>query len=271
MENIAPTESPETQVFFIYLKFHAHFSEEHDPLLFLRYLRELGKVTVIPHASNVPALEDYDFNQLYLQWTVKLTTDKSQADIEEILASAITDTENTIKIEKVSLPPPDPGLLNQHAEEKPTKMPSTEVVAESSQESTKSIQAQLADNTWFKLGRNIFTVCGNCQVEFFAPDAVHLTQKDEKFVQIQEDIIPLFSLHDLLHLHQTRDIKQMSLLVLRQTDKKRSFLVDEVISPQPVESFVIKEVFSNQPYLSGAVVLENGDIAFQLNTAQLLF
>jgi len=243
----------EIQVFFIYLKFHADFSENDDPIVSLRRLRKLGKVTVIPHTNSVPSLEDYEVNKLYIQWTVKLSTEKSQTDIEELLESAIADTRNSIKIEQITLPPPDPGILNQATEEKLlSTAPAVQKVFESS---------EIFDSAWFKIGRNIFMFAHQCSVK---------PTQNEKTIVVQGDVVDLISLHEVLHLPQTQDLKKMSVLILENNEKKQGFLVDEVISPRIENNATIKVDFSQQPYISSAILLENDEIAFKLDVSQLI-
>jgi len=250
------------QVFFIYLKFHSNFPENDDPIILLRRLRKLGKFTVIPHTNTVPPLEEYEPDRLYIQWTVKLSTKKSQADIEALLASVIADTKNSIKIEEVTLPPPDPGILNQATEE---KLLST---APASQKIDNSLQTP--NNTWFKVGRNIFMFDSQCIVESLRAEKMDSTQHSKKTITIQGDVITVLPLHRLLHLPYSKDLNDMSILIIEYNEKKYGFLVDNVISPLLGKNSPIKGNFSQQPYISGAMLLENDEIAFKLDISQLV-
>lgn len=74
-----------------------------DPISFIREIKELGKTIIIPHSHHVPTLEQIDPGTLYLQWTIKLETDKSLEKIDEILMFFAED--HDISIENIGKPP----------------------------------------------------------------------------------------------------------------------------------------------------------------------
>lgn len=55
-----------------------------DPLLLFNVLSELGELSVIAHTNDLPALTDFDPEELYLSWTLKLITDVSEDEIKEV-------------------------------------------------------------------------------------------------------------------------------------------------------------------------------------------
>lgn len=64
-----------------------------NPLGLLDELRELGECTVTVDKSKVPDLDDLVPTELYLGWTVTLTTDKPKSDIEDVFIFVMDDME----------------------------------------------------------------------------------------------------------------------------------------------------------------------------------
>lgn len=56
----------------------------HDPRILLRQLTELGESTVTCHNENIPMLADFNPDENYLSWTIKLTTERMESDIANI-------------------------------------------------------------------------------------------------------------------------------------------------------------------------------------------
>lgn len=72
--------------FLVTLKFDAQtLIKGGDPLLLLQQLFQAGECVSIAHQDRLPDLADFDPEHLYLWWSLKLVTDKSQAEINEIL------------------------------------------------------------------------------------------------------------------------------------------------------------------------------------------
>lgn len=64
-----------------------------NPLGLLDELRDLGECTVTVDKSKVPDLDDLVPTELYLGWTVTLTTDKPKSDIEDVFIFVMDDME----------------------------------------------------------------------------------------------------------------------------------------------------------------------------------
>jgi two-component system chemotaxis sensor kinase CheA len=55
-----------------------------DPMLLFIALADLGEVSVIANAKDVPALNDIDAEELYLSWNLTLLSNASEEDIKEV-------------------------------------------------------------------------------------------------------------------------------------------------------------------------------------------
>lgn len=75
-----------------------------NPLGLLDELRELGECTISVDKSKVPDLDDLTPTELYLGWTVMLTTDKPKSDIEDVFIFVMDDME--IELTQVSAEKP---------------------------------------------------------------------------------------------------------------------------------------------------------------------
>ncbi|MBO3762317.1 chemotaxis protein CheA [Ciceribacter sp. L1K22] len=64
-----------------------------NPLGLLDELRELGECEIVADRSKLPALADMTPSELYLGWTVTLTTDRPRSDIEDVFIFVIDEME----------------------------------------------------------------------------------------------------------------------------------------------------------------------------------
>ena len=62
------------------------FREGMDPLLIFRELRELGSTIVIADLSHLPELGELQAETCYLAWNISLTTEKDQAEVQDVFA-----------------------------------------------------------------------------------------------------------------------------------------------------------------------------------------
>ncbi len=69
-----------------------------NPLALLDELRDMGDCKVVADRSNVPALADLVPTDLYVTWSVELTTERSRADIEDVFIFVMD--EMTLEIEE---------------------------------------------------------------------------------------------------------------------------------------------------------------------------
>ena len=113
--------------FLITARFQKNLLKEGgDPISFIKDLKTLGKTIIIPHSHHVPALELIDPGTLYLQWTIKLETEKSLENIDEILMFFTED--HDISVEDIGKPPvetSEKAIINQetYLEEIPERQP----------------------------------------------------------------------------------------------------------------------------------------------------
>lgn len=68
-----------------------------NPLLMFHELAELGSLAVLVSVEDLPAFEELTPEDLYLWWTLELTSDCAQQDIEEVFAWVEDDCELTIE------------------------------------------------------------------------------------------------------------------------------------------------------------------------------
>lgn len=64
-----------------------------NPLGLLDELRELGDCSIVVDKSKIPELDDLTPSELYLGWTVVLTTEKPRSDIEDVFIFVMDDME----------------------------------------------------------------------------------------------------------------------------------------------------------------------------------
>jgi two-component system, chemotaxis family, sensor kinase CheA len=82
------------------------FVHGNDPLRMLRELAELGDLTVVVNASNLPALHDLDPESCYLSWDLTVDTDATREVIDQVFDWAEGDCELQIRDEKTAAPAP---------------------------------------------------------------------------------------------------------------------------------------------------------------------
>ncbi len=113
--------------FLITARFQKNLLKEGgDPISFIKDIKDLGKTIIIPHSHHVPALDLIDPGILYLQWTIKLETEKSLENVDEILMFFTED--HDISIEDIGKPPvetTEKAIINQetYPEELPEALP----------------------------------------------------------------------------------------------------------------------------------------------------
>ncbi len=69
-----------------------------NPLALLDELREMGDCKVVADRSGIPALSDLVATDLYVTWSVELTTERTRADIEDVFIFVMD--EMTLEIEE---------------------------------------------------------------------------------------------------------------------------------------------------------------------------
>ncbi len=80
--NTGPVPTP----FLVTLKFDIEMLKKGgDPLLLLQQIAEAGECVPVVHQDHLPDYAEFDPEQLYLWWSLKLVTEKPQAEINEIL------------------------------------------------------------------------------------------------------------------------------------------------------------------------------------------
>jgi len=82
----------------------------HDPRILLRQLSELGDNTVSCNSDSIPALADFNPDENYLSWTVKLTTDRMESEIAAIFDWVESCCDLTIKQTNVIADTDGPSL-----------------------------------------------------------------------------------------------------------------------------------------------------------------
>lgn len=95
-----------------------------DPIFLLSALAELGKLTVQADSSSLPALNDIDPLELYLSWQLRLISDASIEDIEEIFEWVEDECELDITIDEANQLEKNPEqttLNNNHKSEESLK------------------------------------------------------------------------------------------------------------------------------------------------------
>ncbi|MEC8358485.1 MAG: chemotaxis protein CheA [SAR324 cluster bacterium] len=100
------SNNPQIQknVYLLHLHFDQSFLKQgQEPLLLIRQLEELGETTVIVHTSQIPPWTKFDPQKLYLWWSIKLVTEKTAEEIDELL-EFYRGKESDLSIEKVETP-----------------------------------------------------------------------------------------------------------------------------------------------------------------------
>ena len=91
-------------VYLLHLHFDQCFLQQgQEPLLLFRQLEELGEATVIVHTSQIPPWNEFDPQKLYLWWSIKLVTEKTAEEINELL-EFYRGGRSELMIEKVETP-----------------------------------------------------------------------------------------------------------------------------------------------------------------------
>ncbi|OLP42661.1 chemotaxis protein CheA [Rhizobium oryziradicis] len=78
-----------------------------NPLGLLDELRELGECKVVADKSKIPDLDSLTPQELYLGWTVTLTTDKPKSDIEDVFIFVMDDMEIALTQARADAPEAD--------------------------------------------------------------------------------------------------------------------------------------------------------------------
>lgn len=105
-----PPPKPETYEEVTYrIRFHPDkdiFNFGTDPATIMDDLRNLGECKVVAHVKEIPALEDFTFDQCYIFWDIILTSDKGENAIKDIFIFFEDSCELNIEIidEKYDLP-----------------------------------------------------------------------------------------------------------------------------------------------------------------------
>ncbi len=100
------SDNPQIQknVYLLHLHFDQSFLKQgQEPLLLIGQLQELGETTVIVHTSQIPPWTKFDPQKLYLWWSIKLVTEKTAEEIDELL-EFYRGKESELLIEKVETP-----------------------------------------------------------------------------------------------------------------------------------------------------------------------
>ncbi|WP_137129558.1 chemotaxis protein CheA [Rhizobium sp. FY34] len=69
-----------------------------NPLGLIDELRDLGECTVSADRSTIPALDDLNPTDLYLSWTVDLTTDKGRSAIDDVFIFVMDEMQLTVEV-----------------------------------------------------------------------------------------------------------------------------------------------------------------------------
>src|SRR6185503_15680547 len=75
------------------------FVRGNDPLRMLRELAELGDLSVVVSAQNLPSLRDLDPESCYLSWDLTVDTEATRAVIDQVFDWAEGDCELQIRDE----------------------------------------------------------------------------------------------------------------------------------------------------------------------------
>jgi two-component system chemotaxis sensor kinase CheA len=85
--NVDDTTDNNTDITRWQIKFipeHHLVQTGNDPLLLFNALADLGEISLVADAKDLPALSDIDAEELYLSWQLTLCSNASEADIKEV-------------------------------------------------------------------------------------------------------------------------------------------------------------------------------------------
>ncbi|MCX8497821.1 MAG: chemotaxis protein CheA, partial [Caulobacteraceae bacterium] len=100
--NLEP-EGPALRRWTVHLRpKNALYAKANETGLLLRELKRLGDIQVSIDGSELPGLAELEPEQAYLSWTVVLTTDRSQSDIQEVFEFVDGDCDLTITADDVT-------------------------------------------------------------------------------------------------------------------------------------------------------------------------
>ena len=88
---------------------NALYAKANETGLLLRELKRLGDIEVSIDRSELPGLADLEPEQAYLSWTIVLTTDHSQSDIQEVFEFVDGDCDLTITADSLTTSLPTTG------------------------------------------------------------------------------------------------------------------------------------------------------------------
>ncbi len=119
-----------------------------NPLGLLDELRELGECRVEADTSAIPLLADLEPRDLYIGWTIHLTTEKPRSDIEDVFIFVMDDMTMELKEFQTAdgqAPAPVTAKTEQPAEDEPSKTVARPIDAGKAQSVDAKSQKQ-ADN-----------------------------------------------------------------------------------------------------------------------------
>ena len=285
-------ESEKTEIFLIHFKFRPDFLERgRDPLKIFQELEKSGSILVIPHHSKIPLLEEYETKSLYLEWTVRLETKLSETQLERTLLPIESDSENKIKVEKVSLPPPDPittRTTKKYIEENTLKeSEETEETEESEDKPSFFVEEPekfssvpkiithkipvLFKIIFLRVGLNLFSIDPGdilSSLEFETKELKN--EKHQSFLPYEGKFLEVFALHSYLNTSWTPSEKLEGIVVILPDEKKVVLLVDEIITPEENFRYVVDHEWRLLPGIQGASQLGNGEIVFNLELSEIL-
>lgn len=103
-------ETPDTVFKISFRPERELFQSGNEPLFLLRALREMGNLEIECNTEGVPPLEDHDPEGACLSWIIRLTTNQSRSDIEEVFEFVDGLCSLTISEEDAAALPSIPGL-----------------------------------------------------------------------------------------------------------------------------------------------------------------
>ncbi len=90
---------------------NALYAKANETGLLLRELKRLGDLQVSIDRSELPGLAEMDAEHAYLTWTILLTTDRSQSDIQDVFEFVDGDCDLSITAEDFAVSPAEIGVL----------------------------------------------------------------------------------------------------------------------------------------------------------------
>lgn len=288
-------------IFLIFFRFRKDFLERgREPLEFFQKLEEIGVLQVIPHGSEVPVLSELNPKELYLYWTLRLVTPLSKSAILRILLPLSADKHNEIRVEGVSLPPPDPLLLEMEKEkrafsleglqrEEKTDLRKGEGLQEVDLQRKKGGEGQniskipkivtkkiqvLSSQVLFRLGENLFSVEFS---EILEP--VEFTREQFfkmqslPYVEIQGELFEILSLYEYF-CSRPKKLESLSFfsgLLIERGGKKSVLFVDEILTMKKQVSFKqVEGCFKKFPGIKSASLWSTGELVFALDLPRVL-